>query len=120
MARPDFRRPLFHTVRARAGQHPDLWGRLVESAVGAHLVNTAAGPGTTVTYWRDGRDEVDFVLGGGPVVVGVEVKSGRNAGSFAGLERFRRGHPGSRSLIVGTGGIGLEEFLSSPADSWSR
>lgn len=37
------------------------WGRLVESAVGAHLINTADGD-TRLHDWRDGDDEVDFVV----------------------------------------------------------
>jgi uncharacterized protein len=98
-------------------ERPDLWGRLVESAVGAHLVNTATG--AAVTYWRDGRDEVDFVLSSATDVTALEVKSGRHVEAFRGLDRFRREHPGARTLIVGTGGgIPLEEFLAVPADTW--
>ena len=44
----------------------------------------------TVTYWRERNFEVDFVLRHGGSVIGVEVKSGRNKGSLAGLERFTR------------------------------
>ena len=50
------------------------WGRIVESAVGAHLLNSAS-PMTDVRYWRDGDYEVDFVLRRGPRTVAVEVKS---------------------------------------------
>jgi len=32
-----------------------LWGRLVENAVGAHLLNNLQGAPYEVTYWRDGR-----------------------------------------------------------------
>ena len=38
-----------------------FWGRMVESAVGAHLANTAS-PITTVRYWRERNHEVDFVI----------------------------------------------------------
>ena len=31
---------------------PDLWGRWVESAVGAHLINSSRDGGFTVRYWR--------------------------------------------------------------------
>ena len=37
------------------------WGRLVESAVGAHLLNSTAGSDVEITYWREGGMEVDFV-----------------------------------------------------------
>jgi len=39
-------------------------GRLVETAVGAHLVATA-GPDVEVTWWRVGDRAVDFVLARG-------------------------------------------------------
>ena len=42
-----------------------FWGRLVESAVGAHLFNTGA-PETRLHYWRNNGREVDFVLGARP------------------------------------------------------
>ena len=44
-----------------ARDHPETWGRLVESAVGAHLLNTASS-GMQITYWREGNKEVDFVV----------------------------------------------------------
>ena len=43
----------------------ELWGRLVESAVGAHLANAAAAGVCEVFYWRDGNHEVDFVTRAG-------------------------------------------------------
>ncbi len=38
------------------------WGRLVESAVGAYLLNATRGTQIEVFYWREGDMEVDFVL----------------------------------------------------------
>ena len=47
-----------------------FWGRMVEGALGAHLVHTAS-PNTAVKYLRDGRYEVDFVLQRGPSTVAI-------------------------------------------------
>ncbi|HZL05645.1 MAG TPA: ATP-binding protein, partial [Coriobacteriia bacterium] len=52
-------------------------GRLVESAVGAHLANAAARGVCEVFYWRDRNREVDFVVRAGRALVAIEVKSGR-------------------------------------------
>ena len=60
---------------AEAQAYRSFWGRIVESAVGAHLLNTAAS-GIPLYYWRDGSNEVDFVLQRGPRSVAIEVKSG--------------------------------------------
>jgi Domain of unknown function (DUF4143) len=59
-----------------ARQHGDFWGRLVESAVGAHLLNSTTGTNTEISYWRERNQEVDFVLRKGKVAAAVEVKSG--------------------------------------------
>ena len=94
-----------------------FWGRLVESAVGAHLANTAS-PITEVRYWRERHDEVDFVLRRGPYLLGIEVKSGRNPVRTPGLVRFERRFSEARRLVVGEQGVPLAEFLSLPANHW--
>ena len=94
-----------------------FWGRMVESAVGAHLVNTAA-PSTTLKYWRDRNREVDFVLHRGPLTVGIEVKSGGAPGFPSGLSEFERRFRPRATVVVGESGVPLHEFLSVPADHW--
>lgn len=94
-----------------------FWGRLVESAVGAHLANTSS-PSTEVRYWREGHREADFVLLRGPYLLGIEVKSGSNAVGTPGLAEFERRFPEARSVVVGEQGVPLAEFLSLSADHW--
>ncbi len=95
-----------------------LWGRIVESAVGAHLHNTA-GRKARLYHWREGPHEVDFVLSRGPNLKGIEVKSGAGAGKRRGRAAFRERFPGARTLLVGARGVPLEEFLSHPAVYWA-
>lgn len=97
---------------------PELWGRLVESAVGAHLLNTAQGSTIEVTYWRERNWEVDFVLSQGRKLVAIEVKSGQARASLPGMEAFDRAFKPSRKLLVGGQGIALEDFLGQPAAHW--
>ena len=92
-------------------------GRLFESAVGAHLANTAS-PSTQVRYWRDRHYEVDFVLVRGPHVVGIEVKSGSDPPAMAGVAEFERRFGPRSTVIVADSGVPLHEFLSVPADHW--
>lgn len=94
-----------------------FWGRVVESAAGAHLLNTAP-PGVRVCYWRHGTDEVDFVLRRGPKVVAIEVKSGPQRAFPRGLAAFKARFNPHRTFIVGDGGIPLDEFLTTPAARW--
>ncbi len=89
-------------------------GRLIESAVGVHLATAATAGQCNVFYWRESNLEVDFVLTSGETVVALEVKSGRVPTSLPGLEAFTRQFPGSRGLLVGEGGIPLDDFLRMP------
>ena len=102
-----------------ARQDGELWGRLVESAVGAHLLNNAPA-GMEVTYWRERNHEVDFVLRQGGKTVAIEVKSGRNKGALAGLKAFSDSFGAGPGLVVGTGGVALAEFLVTPPEHWLR
>lgn len=95
----------------------ERWGRLVESAVGAHLVNTAP-PGMEVTWWRERHDEVDFVLRQGDRVVPIEVKSARPRGAARALSRFSAAFGAQPGIVVGSGGVDLQTFLRSPASAW--
>lgn len=94
------------------------WGRLVETAIGAHLLNTALGTGIEVYYWRERDQEVDFVLQQANKLLAIEVKSGAYKGKHAGLSAFAREFPQARTLLVGQDSIPLEEFLSHPVSHW--
>lgn len=93
------------------------WGRLVENAVGAHLLNHLQGPAWSVTYWRDAGEEVDFVVSHGAQTWAVEVKSGRGD-KASGLAAFRQRYPKAKVWLVGDTGIPLAEFFSRPAEEW--
>ena len=87
-----------------------LWGRLVESSVGTHLINHSVSERYNLYYWREGNSEVDFVLEKGDKVISLEVKSGIKADN-AGMRIFAEKFTPQKVLLVGTGGIPYEEFL---------
>lgn len=93
------------------------WGRMVESTVGAHLINTAS-DNCEIQYWRESPDEVDFVLTNGRQLVAIEVKSSAKYAPPKGLSVFTGKFKKARQLIIGEGGVSLPEFLSQPADDW--
>ncbi|MDX8399344.1 MAG: ATP-binding protein [Gallionellaceae bacterium] len=102
---------------AEAQADRSYWGRLVESSVGAHLLNTCDSD-THLCYWRDGSDEVDFILTRGRKLAAIEVKSSANPSRARGLEVFAQRNPSAKTILVGTGGVPLAEFLSYPAEHW--
>lgn len=97
--------------RARSLQaDSELRGRLVESAVGACLLNRSAIERFEVYWWRDGGKEVDFVVRRGQELVAIEVKSGR-VKSLDGLEAFLERFPSARPLVIGGAANPIESFL---------
>lgn len=99
-----------NTTYQEATANTQLWGRLSESSVGAHLINHSISQRYNLYYWREGNYEVDFILESGNKVIGLEVKSGlkaKNAGMSVFADKF---HP-DKLLLIGTGGVPYDEFL---------
>lgn len=97
---------------------PARWGQLVETAVGAHLDEASARGQLELFYWREGPHEVDYVARRGDRILGIEVKSSLRTPRPEGLGAFTRRFPGARSLMVGSTGVPLGEFLAVPAERW--
>ncbi len=106
----------FSFKEARADH--EFWGRLVESAIGAHLANAAAAGECELFYWRERNHDVDFVVRAGRAVTAIEVKSGRGRVTHPGLAAFAESFEPMRKLLVGGGGIPVEEFLLEPVAHW--
>lgn len=99
---------------ARLRATPDLWGRMVESAVGAellarHLTHSSVNP--LIYYWREGAHEVDYVLQHQGELRAYEVKSGHKTQAASGLDAFCAHYPRTRPLVLGAGGLALEKWL---------
>jgi predicted AAA+ superfamily ATPase len=100
----------FQQVRSDHG----FWGRIVESAVGAYLLNSIRGTQIELFYWREGDQEVDFVLRNGKALTAIEVKSNHDSLKSSGMDLFVSKFKPSRVLLVGEQGIPLEVFLKTP------
>ena len=108
------------TTLKHAREDRTFWGRLVESAIGAHLANAAATGDCQAHYWRERNREVDFVVRAGDRLVAIEVKSGRAADTLAGMAAFSETFRPTRKLLVGGDGIDVETFLSKPVGDWLK
>ena len=73
----------------------DELGRVFELVVGAQLVRTDE----SLYYWREGNDEVDFVLKKGRNLFAIEVKSGRKK-SQKGLQKFKEKFPEAKLIMI--------------------
>jgi len=95
-----------------------FWGRIVESAVGAHLLNTKE-IATRVYYWRDKKKqyEVDYVIQRGPHLLAIEVKT-KSVSSHSGLAEFSNRFPHAKTMIIGPSGVPFNEFFTYTTNEW--
>ena len=91
-------------------QQPEQWGRMVESAIGAHLVNYSLTNNFRVHYWKHANYEVDFVIEKRGKVIGLEVKSGKLQ-KAGGMAAFKKEFNPDKLLIIGNSGLPWQEFL---------
>ena len=89
--------------------NPAIWGRLVESAVGAHLLNQSVSGDFALSYWREGNDEVDFVIDQ-KQLIGIEVKSGTTQNT-SGMAAFKKKFNPDKILLIGNTGLTWQAFL---------
>lgn len=87
------------------------WGQIFESAIGAYIISEAFVHRFEVYYWREGNDEVDFVLKKNQKIVAIEVKSNGET-KTTGMERFHKLFNPLATIVVGENGIQPELFLS--------
>jgi predicted AAA+ superfamily ATPase len=108
----------FGSAFFEAQKNSTFWGRLVEASVGAYLLNSALVHGMTLYYWRDGQDEVDFVLEWQKKQVAIEVKSYTTPHKPSGMKAFCQHYPQVRSLVIDGQNLTLERFLTTPITQW--
>ena len=104
---------------AEARKDRALWGRLVENAVGASLVNNNVGKGLEIFYWRERDQEIDFVIKLGTQVIGVEVKAHSSTKQIQSVApAFLKKYPKAKMITTAPqgGDISLEEFVVMLAD----
>ncbi|MBE2226572.1 MAG: ATP-binding protein [Ignavibacteria bacterium] len=87
-----------------------IYGRLVESAVGSYLLNQCRINNINLYYWREGNNEVDFILKKGSKLISLEVKSGTmksNSGQLQFANKFKT----FKTIVVSNDTINWKEFI---------
>lgn len=106
-----------HYSFAQAQKNSDHWGHILESAIGAYLLNSTWGSDIKIYYWREGQYEVDFILQRGDKLIGLEVKSNLRKTSLPGLSIFHDMFKLQRVLLIGGQGLSPEAFLTIPVEA---
>lgn len=99
-------------------QDPESWKKLIECAIGAHLINSSYGTKTEIFYWKQVNKAVDFIIRKGKNLIAVDIKNARKGKNIQGIDTFIKNCHPTKILIVGEGGISIEEFLLSPLEAW--
>lgn len=100
-----------HTLFDEIINQPKQWGRMVESAIGAHLLNESLVHGYKLYYWRERNEEVDFIVEKGHRMIALEVKTGTEKYTN-GMKTFHEKYHPDKILLVGKSGIPWQDFLS--------
>lgn len=95
---------------ADALSNHSIWGRHVESAVGAHLLIYSKTERFKLMYWRQGNYEVDFVLEHKQKIIGIEVKTGPSE-ITKGMAQFNKLFHPYKTYLISQNGLSWQEFI---------
>jgi hypothetical protein len=97
-------------------KNPTVWGRVIESAVGAFLANESLKGNIALYYWRERDDEVDFVIERHGRLVGIEVKS-NVLKNKRGMTLFQKRFNPLKTILIDERRMPWHEFIRiTPAD----
>ncbi len=104
----------------RMQQNQEAWDHLVTCCIGAHLMNSSFGTKADIFYWKEGSQEIDFIIRKRETVLALMVNNTKKEKSFSEFDRFYQIHSPypQKNLLVGKYGIPVEEFLLTPLDDW--
>ncbi len=91
--------------------HPVKWGRRVEQVIGSYLLNSSRLNNFQVYYWRDGNEEVDFIIQKSDKIIPIEVKTGKLK-RHNGLISFSNKFKVKKPLLISDDSLKWQEFLS--------
>ncbi len=92
------------------------WGRIVESCVGAHLINNSLLFDYKVYYWCHVNDEIDFVLKYKGELIGIEVKSSLGRPT-KGMNAFKNAFDPKKIYLIDNRVLSWQDFIQiNPID----
>lgn len=88
----------------------EIWGRRIEQAIGSYLLNQCRISDFEIYYWRDGNDEVDFILTKEKKIISLEVKSTKIK-YHKGMLKFNQKFKTYKNILISNDTLSWEEFL---------
>jgi predicted AAA+ superfamily ATPase len=99
-------------------QNRTEWQKLIECAVGAHLLNSTFGTKTELFYWKENNKYVDFILRNNNNLTVIEVNNTQKEKNIQGIDIFSQKYKPTKTIFIGKGGISVVEFLLSSPEAW--
>lgn len=97
-----------HQSFKEAIENPELWGRVVESAVGTHFLSYRD-EGIDIFYYREANDEVDYVLTYKGKTIALEIKTSKQISK--GLRKFAAKFSPHKSYLISPDGITWQQLI---------
>lgn len=94
---------------------PETWGRRVEHSIGSCLLNQSRINSFDIFYWREGNDEVDFIIQKGKKAIPIEVKTAK-AKNYKGITKFTGKYKAYKNILISSEGLEWQDFLQLEAD----
>ncbi len=89
---------------------PNIWGRRIEQAVGSYLLNQSRIYDFELYYWREGNDEVDFILKKNKKIITVEVKT-TSTKYHKGIVKFNQRYKTFKNILISNESLTWSDFL---------
>ena len=107
-----------HLSFKKMQQDKEAWNNLIKSSIGGHILNATLGTKMEVSYWKDGNNEIDFVLSKDDKIITITIGNDKKSLDSRSIEKFSRLYNPQCNLFVGENGISIEQFLLTPLESW--
>jgi len=91
-----------------AKANPELWGRIVESAVGTHFL-TYQEEGFEIQYYNEGNNEVDYIILYKGKTIALEIKTSKQPAK--GLQKFEAKFAPHRSYLISPQGLSWQQLI---------
>jgi penicillin-binding protein-related factor A (putative recombinase) len=85
-----------------------LWGRIVESAVGTHFL-TYQEEGFEIQYYNEGNNEVDYIILYKGKTIALEIKTSKQPAK--GLQKFEAKFAPHRSYLISPQGLSWQQLI---------
>lgn len=107
-----------HLSFKKMKQNKEAWKNLIKCNIGAHILNSTLGTRIEVFYWKEGGNEIDFVIRKNETTLTITINDDDKKQQEGAIEVFSHLYHPQQNLFIGKDGIPVEKFLLTPLEFW--